>query len=206
MPAAAAVAIVLSALAGLAAPDPAVRAARIDAALRVAQRNADRADSATPGEVLHWIIAFGPDARLPDPRTGGSVSALGLLGDMTFNGAPAFLEVPGGIAAPTSEGHRDQMLAKLGRAGVPLSHPVMAGGRRYTLADLLSAAMRAASTDGEVSWTLLAMCAHLPIDAEWKTASSRTMDIPTLLEAELRSDPRREQGPTAHNPCSRLRL
>ena len=65
----------------------------------------------------------------------------------------------------------------------------MIEGTKHTLADLLGAAKLSATTDGEVSWTLLAMCVNLPLDAVWKNSRGQTLDIAGLLAAELRSDP-----------------
>lgn len=165
--------------------------ARVDAALSVGRREAPVAGVNPPWEVLHWIIAFGPSAEVADPaRPGRGINAVTYLCEkMEWKGVPVFAPAPGGVAVNLVEGHPHQFLAKLGRAGVPLTQPLTVPGKSFTMADLLSAAKLSAVTTGEVSWTLLAMTVHLPIDAKWTNSRGEAMDIPTLLEAELATDP-----------------
>ncbi len=207
---AAAVAVVL---AGCTPPPPAPPEAidsaavcgRIDAALAHA-RDARLLDADVQGawQVVHGVLAFGP--ALPLRAGGGRTSALDHLlsgGRLTgWNLRPG----PKGVIAVVEEGstmgqgHPDQWLGYLAQCGVandtatgfvgglPLDTPLVVGGRSFTIADLLAQAKHDLRPGQEATWTLMALAAHLPIDAAWTAGDGTAWTTERVVEMEADAD------------------
>jgi hypothetical protein len=177
---------------------------RIDAVLRHAEQRR-LLDASVHGawQAVHGILAFGPGFRLAHD---GSVSpAL----DYLLDGGPmtGWQVRPGdaGVRAIVEEGsvmgqgHPDQWLGYLSQcgvaegkrgvvAGLPLETKLRAGGRDYTLADLLAQAQHDIRPGQECSWTLMALAAYLPPDATWIASDGRRWTSEDVVRMEADSD------------------
>lgn len=181
-----------------AAGDRADLCRRIDAAL-VHARDARLLDARVNGawQVVHGILAFGDE--LPLATADGRVRALPWL--LEGGAIEGWRVRPGtaGVSATidegstTGQGHPDQWLGYLsrcGRDGLPLDTPIVAGGRRFTLEDLLSQARSDIRPGREATWTLMALSRWLPPDATWTAGDGRKWSVEDVarMEAEAPVD------------------
>lgn len=178
---------------------------RIDAVLAHA-RDGRLLDADIQGawQVIHGILAFGP--AFPLDAAGERTPALDyLLGGGRLTGW-TLRPGPKGVIAVVDEGstmgqgHPDQWLGYLSQCGVaegagpsivggmPLDTPVMAGGRSFTLADLLAQAQHDIRTGQESTWTLMALAAYLPPDATWVNGVGEQWSTERVVAMEADAD------------------
>lgn len=177
---------------------------RIEAVLRHAEdRRLLDASEQGAWQVVHGALAFGPGFPLAhDGEVSPAVEFL--LG----GGRIAGWEIRTGDVGPravvdegsvTGQGHPDQWLGYLSQCGVatgqtglvgglPLDTPIRAGGRDYTLADLLAQAKRDIRWGQECSWTLMALAAYDPPDAGWEASDGRRWTTEDVVRMEAESE------------------
>ncbi len=177
---------------------------RIEAVLR---HSADRRllDASQQGawQVVHGVLAFGP--AFPLAHDGAVSPAVEFL---LGGGRIAGWEIRVGDVGPlavvdegsvTGQGHPDQWLGYLSQCGVatgesglvgglPLDTPIRAGGRDFTLADLLAQAKRDIRPGQECSWTLMALAAYDPPDASWEASDGRRWTTEAVARMEAQSE------------------
>ncbi|HTU24433.1 MAG TPA: hypothetical protein VMF30_03475, partial [Pirellulales bacterium] len=93
-------------------------------------------------EVMHEIIAYGVDARLfRDGPDGPKVNAIGWL---CYNGGckgeqMLYLDRGKLVArkGPGVQGHFGQLLAILAQSRLPIDYPMLVGGKKFTIRDLV---------------------------------------------------------------------
>ena len=172
---------------------------RIDAVLAHA-RDARRLDARVQGawQAVHGILAFGPEFPLV---VDGTVTRAvdHLLGGGQLTGWVLRPGRPGVIAvveegSRMGQGHPDQWLGYLAQCGVgaagpdglPLATPLVAGGRSFTLADLLAQAKHDIRPGQEATWTLMALAAYEPTETAWTAGDGDrwTMERVVAMEAE----------------------
>ncbi len=182
--------------ASAALPDRRELCRRIAAALDHA-RDGRRLDTAVHGawQVVHGILAFGRE--LPLGHDGTVSPALDYLldgGRMT-----GWVLRPGasGVAtlveegSTTGQGHPDQWLGYLsqcGSQGIPPETRLSVGGRSYTVEDLLRQAQSGIRPGQEATWTLMALAAYQPADAEWTAGDGSRWNVERVVEMEAESD------------------
>jgi hypothetical protein len=195
-------------------PDVATLCDRIDVALAHA-RDARRLDATVHGgwQVVHGILAFGPDLRLEHPD--GESPALDYLlegGRLTgwilrpgSHGVVAVVE-PG---STMGQGHPDQWLGYLSQcgvtaggrpAGIPLDTPLQLAGRGrdeagqatggdvpFTVGDLLAQAKHDIRPGQEATWTLMALAAWEP-EAAWAAGDGSRWSVERVAAMEADAD------------------
>jgi len=185
-----------------AAPDDLCR--RIDAVLRHT-RDRRLLDAGVHGawQVVHGILAFGPDFRIA--VKGGTTAALGyLLEGGSLVGWKLRPGSPGVIAiveegSTMGQGHPDQWLGYLSQCGVsaggdrlaggiPLDAPLVVGGRTFTVADLLAQAQHDIRAGQEATWTLMALSAWLPPAASWTAGDGESWTTERVVQMEAAAD------------------
>jgi len=165
--------------------DPSGLCRRIDAVLAHA-RDGRRLDAGVHGawQIVHGVLAFGPEFSLASQ--GRLQPALDhLLGGgraMGWRLRPGSVGVLAEVdpGSTMGQGHPDQWLGYFSQCGVatpaggpavgggiPLDTPISAGGRQYTVADLLRQAQHDIRPGQEATWTLMALATWLPTDAAW---------------------------------------
>ena len=154
-------------------------------------------------QAVHGILAFGPG--FPLAHDGEVSPALDyLLGGGRMTGWLVRAGDPGLLAiveegSTTGQGHPDQWLGYLSQcgvaeteaglvAGLPLDRKIVAGGRNYTLADLLAQACHDIRPGQECSWTLMALAAYLPPDATWTAGDGRRWTTEDVVRMEAESE------------------
>jgi hypothetical protein len=190
---------------GAAPIDRATLCRRIDAALAHA-RDARLLDAGVQGawQVVHGILAFGPD--YPLAVKGRTVAALDhLLGGGALTGWKLRPGDPGVVAiveegSTMGQGHPDQWLGYLSQCGVasgtapgfvggvPLETPLVVGGKRFTVADLLAQAKHDIRPGQEATWTLMALSAFLPPDASWTSGAGEAWTTERVVAMEAAAD------------------
>lgn len=182
-------------------PDAALRA-KLDRVLDLTQRRHLNAKVNAAWQALHEALAFGREAMLVDPD-GKAVPVIDYLlggGEMrgwnirpTEHGLHAVLEQ----GSKTGMGHKDQWIGYLGMGGVyypgqkPIlasDHPILVGGKTYAFGDLLTQAQWECREGMEAGWTLMALSAYLPLDAEWQAEDGTKWSIERLLAMEAKAD------------------
>lgn len=184
--------------------DRAALCRRIDAVLAHA-RDGRLLDGRVHGawQVVHGILAFGPDFQLATER--GRQPALAyLLGGGPLTGWKLRLGSQG-VAALVEEGstmgqgHPDQWLGYLAQCGVggpdgrlvggiPLDTPLAVGGRAMTVADLLAQARHDIRNGQEATWTLMALAAWLPPDTSWIAGDGARWTTARVVAMEAAAD------------------
>jgi hypothetical protein len=168
---------------------------RIDRAITLSARRHLVAESNAAWQVVHGILAFGPDLQLD--VQGKSTSALGYLqqgGRLSgWNLIPGDkgLEAPLEAGSKTGQGHEDQWLGYLSLIGLPDSTPIKVGGKTYAIRDLVTQAQWDIYDGMEATWSLMGFTAYLPLDAKWKSKNGNDWTIERVVGMEAGQDLRR---------------
>jgi hypothetical protein len=169
---------------------------RIDRALAHA-RDSRRLDAGVHGawQVVHGILAFGPE--FPLAVDGQTVPALDhLLGGGVITGWRLRHGDRGVIAiveegSTAGQGHPDQWLGYLsqcGTTGVPLDTKLRVAGRDFTVNDLLTQAQADIRPGQEATWTLMALATYLPPDAAWTARDGTKWTTERVVRMEAEND------------------
>jgi hypothetical protein len=168
---------------------------RIDRAIALSARRHLVAESNAAWQVVHGILAFGPDLQLD--VQGKPTSALAYLqqgGRLTgWNLIPGDrgLEAPLEAGSKTGQGHEDQWLGYLSLIGLPDTTPIKVGGKTYTVRDLVTQAQWDIYDGMEATWSLMGFTAYLPLDAKWKAKNGSEWTIERVVGMEAGQDLRR---------------
>jgi hypothetical protein len=119
------------------------------------------------GPIVGWTFQPGD---LLDPKT-GRVGLRGVVEPGTKKG----------------QGHPDQWLAIMSQCEIGADQTLIAGGRSFTLQDLIDQVKRDVpyNVNQEWSWTLAGLTRYLPTSAQWTAADGQTWSIERLVQAEL---------------------
>lgn len=152
-------------------------------------------------QIFHGILAYGRDFEIDTPsgresaldyfRAGGTCNgfhpSLGnqLDGDDRFG-----LRVDIQPSTKVGQGHRDQWLAVVAQAGLPLDATWIVDERTFTIADWLRQAELDVpiNYETEFSWTLIPLSYYRPTDHRWTGRDGGTYSTELLLEIELDKD------------------
>lgn len=143
-------------------------------------------------QVVHGVLAFGGEFQLE--HGGQLVPALDWLlsgrdalrgwnlraGGPNDKGPIVVLE-PG---SKEGQGHPDQWLGYLSQTGLGLDEEIVAGGRTYTIHDLLEQAKWDIYQGMEATWTLMAFSVYVPLDAEWQNKHGETWNVERIVAME----------------------
>ena len=169
---------------------------RIDAALAHA-RDGRRLDASVHGawQVVHGILAFGRE--FPLRHDGAESAALDyLLDGGRITGWNLRAGSPGVVAvveagSNTGQGHPDQWLGYLsqcGQHGIPRDTKLVIGKKAFTVNDLLTQAQADIRPGQEATWTLMALCTYLPIDAAWTASDGEQWTMERVVQMEADAD------------------
>lgn len=146
----------------------------------------------SPWEVMHAAIAFGCESRLARPDVNRKVTALGHL---CFNGAcegHTLLRVVDGRVVPRRgdglQGHDGQLLAILAQSKVKMDYPVMAQGKKFTVADIVEHEKRSVRSGTELTFQLIGLMHYLRgEEEEWTNDEGEEWSIRRMLREEIDS-------------------
>jgi len=173
---------------------------RVNRAIQITQSRVLDVDVNNAWQVVHGILAYGPDLQMRVKGT--NVSALRWLFDgNTMKGWKLYpsekgLEaelVPGSNAA---QGHPDQWIGYISQCGVKLDDPIVVtvGGekRTFTMRNMVDHAQWSLREGQEATWTLMAFAAYstddyLPIDGTWTARDGTEWTFEKLVEMEAKA-------------------
>ncbi len=175
---------------------------RIDHAISITAQRHLVAGSNAAWQVVHGILAFGPDLMLVvDGKPTSALVYLQQGGRLTgWNLIPGDkgLEAPLEPGSKTGQGHEDQWLGYLSLIGLPDTTPIKVAGKTYTLRDLVTQAQWDIYDGMEATWSLMGFVAYLPLDAKWKAKDGSEWTIERVVAMESKQDLRRSACGGAH--------
>jgi hypothetical protein len=171
---------------------------RIDHAVAFgrANRHLDGSQNAA-WQVVHGLLAFGKDFEIY--HDGKLIPALDYLlsgGDLNGwklrkgdHGVQPILEA----GSKTGMGHPDLWLGYLSQCGLRLDEPLVVGGEKFKVEDLLTQAEWDIYPGMEATWTLMAFATYLPMDAQWTAKDGSEWTVDRIVDME--SDQKIEESP-----------
>lgn len=145
---------------------------KVEQAIEVAQQKYLESEKHSPWEIFHGILAFRKDYQIQ--KDGKNVNALEWIASgITFEDEPWFQKTEfGGRPHPYTrenafEGHKNQSLAILAMADVPLDYKFQTPDGPITVADMVENAKKEMQENEEVTWSLWALVHYLGPDAVW---------------------------------------
>lgn len=166
---------------------------QIDKAIETTSRRYLLAESHTPWQILHGILALRENFMIK--KDGKKTSALEWVSDgASYKGTSYFRKSRwGGEAQPFTkpyifQGHPCQFLAILTMSKLPVEHEFRFEGQTITINDLISHAKAAVNADEEITWVLWALAHYLPSDAVWTNNRGETWSIERLVTLQTRAN------------------
>lgn len=143
-------------------------------------------------EVMHWIIAYGVNAKLQRGGAGGpTVNAIGWLSfGNRCAGQPLVYLDQGRITAakgPRVQGHHGQFLAILAQSKVMTDYPMRAGGQTFTVADLIETEKLGCESGMELTFKLIALAHYLDLNEAWRNHAGDEWSVSRLVREEIKA-------------------
>jgi hypothetical protein len=143
-------------------------------------------------QVVHGVLAFGGEYQIEHegqlvPALDWLLSGRGRLRGWNIRAGEANDKGPIAVLEPGSkegQGHPDQWLGYLSQTGMGLDEPIVAGGRKYNIGDLLNQAKWDIYQGMEATWTLMAFSVYLPIDASWVNKRGEEWNVERVVAME----------------------
>lgn len=143
-----------------------------------------------PWEVMHGIVAYGVDTQLfvggPDGEPKNAISWV--CWDKRCHGIPLLERRGDEIHArkgPYVQGHYGQFLAILAQSRVKMDYPMRAGGKTFTVADLVETEKKTCQPKTELTFKLISLSHYLDLNETWENESGQQWSIPRLIHEEL---------------------
>ncbi|MCA9020193.1 MAG: hypothetical protein KDA74_08635, partial [Planctomycetaceae bacterium] len=169
---------------------------KVEQAIEIARQHYLASEKHSPWEIYHGMLAFRKDYQIK--KDGKVVNALEWISSgPTFDNEPWFQKTElGGRAHPYTksnafEGHKNQSLAILAMADVPLDHTFQTPDGPITVADIVENAKKEIQENEEVTWSLWGLVHYLGPDATWldkKGEEWRMEDLVYMQNATLSND------------------
>ncbi|MCH9723811.1 MAG: hypothetical protein K0U86_02760 [Planctomycetes bacterium] len=145
---------------------------KVEQAIEIARGHYLKSEQHSPWEIYHGILAFRKDYELK--QEGKVVNGLKWISSgVYYDKEPWFQKTEfGGRPHPYTkenafEGHKNQSLAVLAMADVPLDHQFQTPDGPITVADIVRNAQKEIQENEEVTWSLWALVHYLGPDATW---------------------------------------
>ena len=169
---------------------------KVEQAIEIARGHYLKSEKHSPWEIYHGILAFRQDYELK--QEGKVVNGLDWISSgVYYDKEPWFQKTEfGGRAHPYTkenafEGHKNQSLAVLAMADVPLEHKFQTPDGPITVADIVRNAQKETQENEEVTWSLWALVHYLGPDATWldkKGEEWRMEDLVYMQNQTLTND------------------
>ena len=151
-------------------------------------RRHERVADHSPWGIMHSLIAFGVDTQVI--ARGQKVNAIGwLCWNQPCLGMRLFYTSNGTLQCrmgPGVQGHAGQFLAMLAQSRVPIEYQIKAGGREFTVADLVELEKQTCRAGTELTFKLIGLSHYLKSDEEWKNNIGEKWSVSRLIKEELR--------------------
>lgn len=169
---------------------------KVEQAIEIAQQHYLESDKHSPWEIYHGILAFRQDYQIRQENK--TVNALEWISSGAYyDKEPWFQKTEFGGRAHrytkenAFEGHKNQSLAVLAMANVPLDHQFQTPDGPITVADIVQDAQKEIQENEEVTWSLWALVHYLGPDATWldkKGEEWRVEDLVYMQNATLTNE------------------
>lgn len=169
---------------------------KVEQAIEIAQQHYLESDKHSPWEIYHGILAFRQDYQIRQKNK--TVNALEWISSGAYyDKEPWFQKTEFGGRAHrytkenAFEGHKNQSLAVLAMANVPLDHQFQTPDGPITVADIVQDAQKEMQENEEVTWSLWALVHYLGPDATWldkKGEEWRVEDLVYMQNATLTNE------------------
>jgi hypothetical protein len=163
---------------------------QVDAAIEVSRRRYLTANSHSPWQIFHGLLALKQEFQLNTPS--GRVNAIEWIAtsEPTFDNQPLLMKTPhGGKFHPFTrpyafEGHPAQFLALLSQSDLPRDYRFKVGNDHITINDIIHNTMKEVNTAEEVTWVLWSLQHYLKPDAQWVNQHNEPWSIERLVQIE----------------------
>lgn len=159
---------------------------KVEQAIEVARQHYLASEKHSPWEIYHGMLAFRKEYEIK--KDGKVVNALEWISaGPTFENEPWFQKTEfGGRAhrytkSNAFEGHKNQSLAILAMADVPLDHQFMTPDGPITVADIVADAQKEIQENEEVTWSLWGLVHYLGPDAVWEDKKGEQWHMEDLV-------------------------
>lgn len=159
---------------------------KVEQAIAIAQKRYLESEKHSPWEIYHGMLAFRKDYQLK--KNDKPVNALEWISSgVFFEKEPWFQKTEfGGRAhrytkSNAFEGHKNQSLAILAMADVPLDHQFQTPDGPITVADIVRDAQMEIKENEEVTWSLWGLIHYLGPDATWLNKAGEEWRIEDLV-------------------------
>lgn len=160
----------------------------LDRVIDVTQRRHLSARDHNAWQIVHGILAFGYDLQLE--ADGKTVPCLQWILD--GGSIKGWNMIPGekGVDAPldpgskVGQGHEDQWLGYLSQSAVDPEASLVINGMKFRVWDLITQAQWDLHDGMEATWTLMALCTYLPLDARWKARDGSEWTLERIVGME----------------------
>ena len=159
---------------------------KVEQAIEIARQHYLASEEHSPWEIYHGMLAFRKDYQIK--KDGKVANALEWISSgPTFDNEPWFQNTEfGGRAHPYTnsnafEGHKNQSLAILAMADVPLDHEFQTPDGPITVADIVANAQKEVQENEEVTWSLWGLVHYLGPDAVWEDKNGEEWHMDDLV-------------------------
>lgn len=174
--------------------------AQLDLAIEVSSRRTLTANSHSPWQIFHGLLALKQDFQLHlgDKK----VNAIQWISaaEPKFDNQPLLMKTPfGGKFHPFTrpyafEGHPAQFLALLSQSDLPVGHTFKVGSDTITVGGIINNTMKEVNTHEEVTWVLWGLQHYLKPDTQWVNQHNEAWSIERLVQIET-------AAPVVGAPC-----
>lgn len=165
---------------------------RLDDAIAFTKTRYLNADQNNAWQIVHGILAFGPELKMY--ANGELVSALdyflagGEVRGWNLRPGDRGLEAILEAGTKAGQGHEDQWLGYISQVGLPADQPIVVKGQTFKFIDLLTQAQWDIYPGMEATWTLMGASTYLPLDARWTAKNGEEWTIDRIVAQEAAED------------------
>jgi hypothetical protein len=192
--------MIASAIAAPALPEADQFRSQLDLAIEVSSRRTLTANSHSPWQIFHGLLALKQDFQLHlgDKK----VNAIHWIStaEPKFDNQLLLSKTPFGgkfhsFTRPYAfEGHPAQFLALLSQSDLPVGHTFKVGPDSITLGGIINNTMKEVNTHEEVTWVLWGLQHYLKPDTQWVNQHNEPWSIERLVQIET-------AAPVVGAPC-----
>ncbi|MDB5347714.1 MAG: hypothetical protein JWP89_6091 [Schlesneria sp.] len=192
--------LIASAIAAPALPEADQFRSQLDLAIEVSSRRTLTANSHSPWQIFHGLLALKQDFQLHlgDKK----VNAIQWIStaEPKFDNQPLLAKTAfGGKFHPFTrpyafEGHPAQFLALMSQSDLPVGHTFKVGSDSITVGGIINNTMKEVNTHEEVTWVLWGLQHYLKPDTQWVNQHNEPWSIERLVQIET-------AAPVVGAPC-----
>lgn len=173
---------------------------QLDLAIEVSSRRYLTANSHSPWQIFHGLLALKKDFQLIlGDRKVNAIEWIA-TSEPRFDNQPLLMKTQFGgkfhsFTRPYAfEGHPAQFVALLSQSDLPIGYSFKVGSEQITLGDIINNTMKEVNTREEVTWVLWGLQHYLKTDTQWVNQHNEPWSIERLVQIETTQ-------PVVGTPC-----